>query len=198
MTEPVRITTHKEDAISRFIEQYKNSENLKRVIEISCKQKQDIEDALWSLFGRLDIEKMTGILLDKIGVIVGQERLGFNDSIYRILLYTRIAINMSGGTPENIISIFQILTQAGETDFRELYPAAVQITSDTEPETGLLEYIKKAIETALPAGVKLSFIGYYNPETAFTLDNGLGTFDNVHGLGDVNNPAIGGELGKVL
>jgi len=192
------ITTHIEDGLNRFIQQYKNSDKLKGICGSFCKQIQDLENAFNGLYGRLDIANVEGKLLDDIGIIVGQDRLGFDDEIYRILLITRITINTSGGTPRNIIDIFKQLIQATEVDYREIYPASVQISCDVEPPTEYLNYIKIAIDTALPAGVNLSFIGYYDPAVAFTMDDGLGEIDALHGFGDIYNPSTGGELGKIL
>ena len=196
MTE--KITTHNEDALDRIIGQYKNSERLKGILTALCKQIQDLEDAEHTLFGKLDIDNISDILLDKLGKTIGQERLGFSDEIYRILIYTRIAINISGGIPENIINIFRILTQCDKADLRELYPASIQIMADCKIGSELIAYVKNAIASALPACVSLSHIGYFDKENAFTFGNDSGTIDSLHGFGDVNNPETGGKLGVIL
>ena len=193
-----RITTHNEDALERIIGQYRNSDRLKGIVTALCRQTQSLEDAGDTLFGRLDIDTISDTLLNKIGKIVGQERLGFSNDIYRILIYTRIAINISGGIPENIIDIFHILTQCDKTDFRELYPASIQIMADCEINGDLTPYIKNAISTALPACVSLAHIGYFDQENAFTFDSVSGNIDTLHGFGDINDSLKGGKLGVIL
>ncbi|MCP4481427.1 MAG: DUF2612 domain-containing protein [bacterium] len=193
-----KITTHVIDALKRFIEQYKNSSKLQGITASFCNQIQDIENALCSLYGRLDIDNITGNDLDNIGKIVGQDRLGFTDDIYRILIYTRIAINVSGGIPENIISIFQILTQCTEVEFLEIFPAGVHIMANLEIDSSLTDYIKEALESSLAAGVTLSGVGYYDPTNAFTFTDGTPEVDSEHGFGDTGDALEGGLLSVVL
>lgn len=196
--QPEKITTHSDDALERVIGQYRNSERVKGLIRVFSKQVQSLENAENTLFGKLDIDNVSDTLLDRLGKIVGQERLGFSNDIYRILIYTRIAINISGGIPENIISIFHILTQCEKADFRELYPAGVQIMSDCPIGSELISYVKNAISSALPACVSLEHVGYYDKENAFTFDGQGGNIDILHGFSNVNDQSKGGKLGVIL
>ena len=59
---------------------------------------QDLETTFCDLLEkRLGIYEASGFQLDQIGTIVGQERLGFDDDFYRILLLARIGANISNG-----------------------------------------------------------------------------------------------------
>ena len=71
-------------------EQYKKSDNLKGILNAFNSQVQEIENAMFGLFGKLDINDVSSDQLDRIGDIVGQDRLGTSDDIFRLLiLYIR-------------------------------------------------------------------------------------------------------------
>lgn len=193
-----KITTHNEDALDRIIGQYRNSEKLRGILTALCKQVKDLEDTTNSCLGKLNIDTATDLLLDKIGEIIGQSRLGFNDEMYKVLIYTRIAINISGGIPENIINIFRIITQSESVDFRELFPAGIQIMADHEIPTNIVSAVKNAVRNALPAGVGLLAMGYFDKERAFEFTDSTTKADSLHGLGDLNNPEIGGILSTLV
>ena len=75
------------------------------------------------------IDAATGTNLEKLGAIVGQDREGFSDLIYRTLIKAKTAANRSKGTTENLIDTALILRNGVITNivYTELFPAAVQI-----------------------------------------------------------------------
>ena len=190
--------THNEDALDRLIGQYRNSERLKGIISALCKQIQELEDGGDSMLEKLNIDTAEDMLLDNIGKIIGQARMGFSDEVYRVLIYTRIAINISGGVPENLISIFRIITQSETVDFREIFPASIQIMADREIPASIVNAVKNAVRNALPAGVGLLAMGYFDKERAFEFEDGYVKADNQHGFGDINNLELGGVLSVLV
>ena len=63
-------------------------------------------------------------------------RLGFSDSKYRLRLYGQIAINTSKGTPENLISIFNILTGSTSSFYQAFPIAETSIFGNVPPVSG--------------------------------------------------------------
>lgn len=90
-------------------EQFKNDPSWNLWVTLLARQAQDIEDATQSMFLALDIANGSGAILDSIGGIVGQPRLGASDPIYQLYLAARVLANESTGTPEQIYTILGTL-----------------------------------------------------------------------------------------
>ena len=117
----------------------------------------------------LDIHKATGKTLDYYGAAVGQPRGNLADDKYRLLIITRIAVNVSGCDYQTVIDNIKRLLNCEYSDFEltELYdeedpkPATVSITK--MPYTILdkagfsSEEIYQVIKLLLPIGVGLEF-----------------------------------------
>lgn len=85
------------------------------------RQAQAIENAAQALLRIYYIDPVTddvtshlygvgrGVQLNRIGAIVGQERGGVSDAVYRLYLRARIAANRSSGTPENLFAVYQAM-----------------------------------------------------------------------------------------
>ena len=117
----------------------------------------------------LDIHKAIGKTLDYYGAAVGQPRGNLADDKYRLLIITRIAVNVSGCDYQTVIDNIKRLLNCEYSDFEltELYdeedpkPATVSITK--MPYTILdkagfsSEEIYQVIKLLLPIGVGLEF-----------------------------------------
>ena len=117
----------------------------------------------------LDIYKSTGKTLDYYGAAVGQPRGNLADDKYRLLIITRIAVNVSGCDYQTVVDNIKRLLNCEYSDFEltELYdeeepkPATVSITK--MPYTILdkagfsSEEIYQVIKLLLPIGVGLEF-----------------------------------------
>lgn len=195
MPEPTQITTHEADALKRLLEQYKDKDNLAGVLTAFNEQIQDLEDAIFGLFGKLDITNVGGSQLDRLGNIVGQDRLGLSDADYRLFIYAKIATNNSQGTAEEVMSIFKLITQSTSVQYFDLYPAAIQIMGDGSIPAGLEDFLKQTIDTACVAGVSVDLTGFFDDSDPFffgeTDEIGAGGFDDGSGT-------IGGKLGEEI
>lgn len=77
--------------------------------QVLAPQLQQIENTIALLKTRLDLDKATGDLLDKLGSIVGQARLfGDVDAIYRRKIRTRMAVNRSKGTKADLALVARL------------------------------------------------------------------------------------------
>lgn len=68
------ITTHDAEAQAYFIEQFKNSQNLRDLISIYMVFVQELEDVFQDIITQRMIDGAEGAQLDGIGEIVGQSR----------------------------------------------------------------------------------------------------------------------------
>lgn len=189
-----KIENHISEALEKLIEQYKGSEKINALITSLVSGFQEIEISSCDLYGRLDVLNATGESLDKIGEIVGQKRLGNEDSFYRTLILTRIGINLSNGQPETIIDTFKVLSGASIVHLQEYFDGAIGIYADAELEQEQLQFTLNLLNKVLPSGVRIAHLGTFDPECQFAFD---GDVENTQGFGSVNDPNIGGCFAKV-
>ena len=111
MTNVVKINDHLQQAINRLISQYRDRPNINALLKTMVDRIQSVEDTLFDFYGkRLDINVAVGEQLNQIGELVGQDRLGYKDDFYRILIFSKIGINTSQGTVPDLIDIAEIST----------------------------------------------------------------------------------------
>ena len=188
------ISNHEELTLARLIEQYKNKPNITAIIKsYITEQIQDIEDAGCGLYDRLNIDLMTGDNLDNIGIIVGQGREGQADSIYRTFLRTKIGVNNSQSSIEDIIQIWQTLTGSDLIEVEELFPATIQLSSAFSLGAPYDDLLKSLIEDILGAGVKLEGIVVYDADNAFAFEDSPNDI-NTGGFGSLLDLGAGGEF----
>lgn len=153
-------TNHVAEALDNLLEQFKGKDIFARVITSYIEQVQDLEDAAFSTyFGRM-LSNAVGAQLDGLGDVVGEERGGKDDDAYRIAIRARILVNISNGTPEDIIGILAATTGA-TIKIREYYPAAFIAELTTPVETGFdAALIAVYLNEGKAAGV-LAHLVYY-------------------------------------
>ena len=164
----IHITDHVVQSLKRRLEQFKNKPNLQAVLEIYLDQIQEAEDALYALFGALDINTQEGLMLDLIGEIVGRPRTTTSDPRYRILLWVKIAQNISEGEPERVISVFKLLTESEYVHHINLLNAEVQVqvTNDFTDQDEV-DLVYRETQKVVAAGVRISVILVADPIEAF-------------------------------
>lgn len=192
----VHNTQHEDEAAGRLTGQFQNLPKIDGFVRAFAHQYQLEEDAIWQLFSQRSLATAVGSQLDMVGAVVNLDRRGRNDADYRLAIYGQIAINTSQGTPEDLIGIFNLLTNSQKSLITFVYPAEVGIFSDHDISGLNLALIYNICQSIIPGGVKLFGIGSYNPDgsgdPAFAFDGG--DFANVAGFGDNGDPAIGGKF----
>jgi len=96
----------------RLYTEFRNKTTWNGWATLIARQLQDLEDAYQTLLTLLDIDNSSGVQLDLVGRIVGQQRLGSDDATYRLYLRARIAANNSSGDPDSIYAVFTALLGA--------------------------------------------------------------------------------------
>jgi hypothetical protein len=183
-----QITTHEEDALNRLLYQYKGKENLGNLIkDLYTTSTQGLEDGLFQLYGRLNIDTSLGIQLDNIGTIVGQSRLGLPDTTYRLFLKAKIGANVSEGDIPRVIDVWRLITGSNIIQLLEAFPAEVDLYYDIPLDDDLTALAFALIQNVVGAGIAVGFLAVYDPIEGFTLDDDVvgddGTIDILQGLG---------------
>lgn len=189
------ISNHKEVALARLREQYKDLPNLEALLVPMLIQIQELETVFIDLRDKRSIYDSVGAQLDAWGVVLNRARNGLSDSDYRLVLLGEVAVNVSKGTPEDMIQVFRIFTQPTYVSLNEIFPAKLQLTSVGGVPIGSVDDIKDAVRRACPAGVAIDLFTTA-PGNPFVF---LGDPDpNGRGFGDANDPSVGGFLVSIF
>jgi hypothetical protein len=139
-------------------------------------QVQKIENAARKLLYILKIDVAEGIQLDNIGTLIGQERLGYSDEYYRIMLKVKIGVNISEGELERIITLWKTLTGAEDIKITDLLPGKVRILTTTYYSDALMIFMKDIAGQALAGGVDIGSLIIVDP-TKFGFGTIMGGFN---------------------
>lgn len=198
----------------RLYEQFKEDANLLAVVDAFAAQVQELEDAgaaLIYLFAIDPITEGTGshlywvgraAQLERIGVLVGQDRGGVDDPTYRLYLRARLRANRSSGTAAELYAVFfAMLGASASLQITPSYPAGLSLTIASPALNGAA------------AAVALDFLGdakmapvlatlLWQPAVdadMFTVDD-AGAVESVTGLGcgDATDYSVGGVLAGAL
>lgn len=98
------------------------------------------------------VDTAIGIQLDKIGVAVGEPRLGREDDAYRLAIKFRVFVNVSKGRPSDLIYVTRGITEADNIQYMESFPATAILYTDgysanKATQTGVQDVAPAAIST---------------------------------------------------
>lgn len=94
---------------------------------------QELEDASWALLTNMSVLLATGDLLDKLGKLVGEPRLGRSDADYRVAIKLQIRTLRSRGRATDIIDVSTIAAINSTPKYTEHFPAGWQVDIDNLP-----------------------------------------------------------------
>lgn len=195
------------DIMSLFTDHFRKDKdsNLYKLISLFSDELQLIKETNTLMVEWRDIDKAKGKTLDLIGSNLNQARGVANDEVYRILLKSKIARNLSDGTVDTIINVIATALSAetkeikikeswevSETDKPGLelmqLPLTRLLASGIDP-TNFVAIIQKTVAS----GVEVKNIEL---EGTFELGTVALTYDEHKGLGDLNG-TLGGQLGAM-
>ena len=104
-------TNHERRTLRRLIAQYQGKPNMLALIRALVAPWQELEDILYLITEKRDVDNGFGVLLDDIGGLVGLARGGLEDNTYRTRLAGRIVANASKSVPEDVRATVDMLMQ---------------------------------------------------------------------------------------
>lgn len=110
-------------AVSRLTGQFENSPKIKDLMAAIVGPLTTLEDNADSLISDRWIDTAIGNQLDGCGYIVGEARQGRTDDAYRTAIKFRVFVNISKGTPTDLIRGLKFLTDPTDCQYLEAYPA---------------------------------------------------------------------------
>ena len=191
--------------MDRFSHYFKRQGNLRKLMQIFSGELIILKQSIDLVEEWRDIDKAAGQALDDIGSNVNQPRGQATDPVYRILLKSKIARNLSDGT---INTIIQVLSTALSVDKKELTIVEKWYDPD-DPEPAAIKVIELPLKRLNESGLDpANFVRIIKQTVAGGVSVGTvelsGTFefgdesnaiDPIRGFGDVNDATIGGYLG---
>lgn len=154
--------------LERLITQWKDKPNVVGLLTSYLENVQEVQDTYQQLNDERGLETAIGAQLDVLGIIIGESRVGRNDTDYRVALKTRIAINTSDGTEPKITEALKILTGVSNFSVRDSYPAAIRVVFGV----GLEESELQAIFDALDQIVSATILPALDAEFELVFDDG--------------------------
>jgi hypothetical protein len=186
------IDNHVQQALNRLLQQYKGKPRIAALFTALVNQIQDLEDAVYSLNEGRSVYGSVGEQLDLLGTLVGIRRNGLSDDQYRLFILGKIGENTSDTTSDKIAAIYGILLGGAIVQEQDLYPAGVGLLAGGDIDESLWQTVWSMVQLSLGAGIRLEFLGLYNPENPFSFD------EDGDGFGDALDLDAGGEFGYLI
>ena len=193
------ITDYVARARARVLHQYKEKPSLVAFIGELALTVQAIETALFDVIEQTTIGTSTGAWLDRLGDLVGEERGGEGDVLYRRYILARVQANTSEGTFEDIIAVITawwgsafpvlILTEPGRGNI------LVNLDSP-DVDQARVDRLVKLLRDTRSAAVGGQVLYQFQASTKifqFSSDATLQS-DSNKGFGNSSNPATGGAF----
>lgn len=179
---PVQNTDRFDSGVALLIDHFQSKENFVSLFSTYAEQTQELEDTFFDLFNGFQLDTAEGAQLDAIGEIVGADRGGLSDTNYRFRIRARVLLNVTSGTPNQILAIVAAVLAGASFpsaitfSYTPYYPASFLIelfsTLDNVDDT-LANEIALALIEATPAGVQSALIYSNNPDNnTFTFADG--------------------------
>lgn len=192
------------DAQGRVVIQYRTLPIFMALIGQLGAMVQMIEDAFWDLYSAAFLDTATGVWLEYLGGIVGENREGYNDTDYRGFIKARILANKSSGTIDEVLTILAMVlgTAINVTYISavEFYPASMLVMIDLaiHPNAALRNRLCRIVARARPTGVRFLINTFPSDINTFQMgDSGVAQpqMTDLLGFGDTAFPDPGGTGG---
>lgn len=137
-------------AVPRLTGQFENSPKLKALMAAIVGPLTTLESDADALIAERWIDTAIGKQLDGCGHIVGESRQGRDDDAYRVAIKFRVFVNISKGTPTDLIRGLKFLTNPTDCQYLEAYPATALLFTNGF----FVDYkIQAAMQDLAPAAV---------------------------------------------
>ena len=137
-------------AVPRLTGQFENSPKLKALLAAIVGPLTTLESDGDALIAERWIDTAIGKQLDGCGHIVGESRQGRDDDAYRVAIKFRVFVNISKGTPTDLIRGLKFLTNPTDCQYLEAYPATALLFTNGF----FVDYkIQAAMQDLAPAAV---------------------------------------------
>lgn len=138
-----------------------------KLAEYDDAQLEELDKNIRDMSGQFDIDNASGAELDRIGKILGEDRGGNSDRIYRIYLKLRTMLNTADGTVEDIIRFVKFFFTSETVHLVPNYPAGLRILHDGFNDT--VDF-NRIIRQIVGAGIAYDTRELFNMTEEFPID----------------------------
>lgn len=183
-------------------EVFKNSDNIKKLINIYMQMIQELHDAGKDVYSKINILEADGDQLDDIfGNILDLEReLGQSDDEYRALLLATAPKLSQGGEISVLKNMYRSLTSSSKVTLIEYQPAMFIMTAEVADLSSVnVAYLQEQLGEMKAASVRMELaLGTLN--NSFTFNSVGNHSEALLGFSDLNNPDpnVGGILTTLI
>jgi hypothetical protein len=168
-------------------------------------QVQEAETAIFGLLAQLSVATASGLWLERLGAIVGENREGLTDDGlssdgYRAFINGRVLANKSQGTVEELYAISHAAAPVNTFALSEQPPAAMQLVVGNAMTDLVAQRFARLLGVARAVGVRLSVLYNTLPDSnTFTFSSGTSLeASSTLGFGDSSNPSTGGGMASAI
>lgn len=187
LTQRAKIVT---EALDRLTSSWRGKRVVEGLVSANALPWQTYEDDLFDVLNGFLLGNAIGAQLDVLGELVGEPRQGRSDTVYRLAVRVRIAVNRSRGTSEDVLKVFGLL--GFPFSYEEFFPARIRVTV-LAGVGAAAPTIKTILQQTKAAGVATELVSAPST-TVFVFAPTGATAQSAAGFGDVLNPAIGGGM----
>ena len=138
-----------------------------KLAEYDDAQLEELDKNIRDMSGQFDIDSAKGVELDRIGKILGEDRGGNSDRIYRIYLKLRTMLNTADGTVEDIIRFVKFFFTSETVHLVPNYPAGLRILHDGFNDT--VDF-NRVIKQIVGAGIAYDTRELFNMTEEFPIE----------------------------
>jgi hypothetical protein len=130
----------------------------KKLVSFDDEQFAELDRLIDKMSDQYDLEKAKGILLDRLGKLVDENRDGNDDELYRLLIRLRILLNTTDGSINDIIKVIKFIFSSEVVHIQPNYPAGISILHDGEsPAVNFNKYIAQVVAAGVAFDTKELF-----------------------------------------
>ena len=197
------------DVVKYFVDRFNKSPDsyLYKLISLFTEELELLDGTNNLMLEWRDIDKAQGPALDLIGENINQKRGVATDEVYRVLLKSKIARNLSDGTINTIINV---IATALSTDKKNIN-IVEGWTDETNPEQASIKLMEMPLDAINKAGLDPANFGRIIQKTVaggvkvqsveltgtFEFGDTSMTTDNDKGFADIEG-TVGGYLGAAF
>ena len=154
------IEDHPDRAVANALAQDRNPDRSPRYVSLLEAMGEGVqlqEEQFFDLLVGRGLNLASGAPLEQWGAIVGEARGGLNDDDYRRFIKARILANLSDGTPDELLTIFALITSPSQVRYFIHPPAAfrLQAVRGELLADDMVRRIVRMMQSVKPAGVAM-------------------------------------------
>ena len=186
------------DAVARLTDDYRDKPVMRALAETLAERFAAEDEVELELYTQQWIDNAEGELLDAIGEIVGEPRLGRDDDKYRLHLRARVLINRSNGKISDTTKIAKLILNPEAVFLYVPEPPAAYVVRVTDMTVDASDVVG-ILRQVTPAGVGFRLEYSEDTTTAFMFapDDTPEQIDADHGFAD-NAQTTGGEFADAV